>query len=82
MKPRGLYGQKEGNEHRSAVSSFAERLEDNAVVEGNAVAVLRSCVKTHDWTAFQVEVQKLRAAGHSQARLDSMIARASSGVRL
>lgn len=82
MKNRGLYGQSEGNEHRNATASFEERLDDNELVEGAAVKALRSCVKSHDWTALQVEVQKLKAAGHSQARIDSMIARASSGVRL
>jgi len=82
---RGLYGQNEGNENRSAADSMSERIADNEVVEGPHVAVLRRIIKDRqpDWRKrFDAKVAELRREGFSQSRIDSMVTRSYAGVRL
>jgi hypothetical protein len=82
MKHKGLYGQAQGNERRQDLSAFNERLEDNEIVEGQHVAVLRSRFEERNWTAFTAYANELKIKGFSQPRIDSIVARASSGLRL
>lgn len=82
MKHRGLYGQSEGNETRSADSCFQERLADNQSIEGEHVAALRRMVKEKNWGAFNTKLEDLRRAGFSNSRISAMTTSAMAGVRL
>ena len=82
MKHRGLYGAAEGNETRRSADSFADHLADNDIVEGHDVAVLRARFEEKDWKRFSAFVEDMRQRKYNQTRIDSVVARASSGVRL
>ena len=79
---RGLYGQSEGNETRSAFDSLNERIADNEIVEGSHVAHLRRLLKAKNWNALNRLVDELRSSGFKANRIDSMLTRAGAGVRL
>jgi hypothetical protein len=78
---RGLYGQSEGNERRSAVATFGDRITENDLVEGDHVAVIRRMVSERKWKDVTAFTAKLRNAGHSKDRVDSMVSRAMAGLR-
>ena len=79
---RGLYGQREGNEFRVNADVLADRYADNDLLEGNHVENLREYAKNLQWTEFQKYCDSLRADGFSRSRVESIINRALSGVRL
>ena len=79
---RGLYGSLEGNEKRLATDCMASQIDANETVEGDEVATLRRMASEQDWNAFQAFCGKLKAKGHAQFRIDSMVVRAMAGVRL
>lgn len=81
---RGRYpGQFQGDEHRPGDASLNERFQENDLVEGEEVAILKARfkegVQTGNWTAYQNYIEELQRAGHSQSRIDSMVARAGMG---
>ena len=82
MKRRGLYGQLEGNERRNADASFADHCEDNRVVEGEQVAVLRRMAIEHNWKQIASYTAELKTKGFAQRRIDSMISTAMVGVKV
>ena len=82
MRNRGLYGQAEGNETRSAADSMAERIADNELIEGEHVASLRRMIQGKDWKNLDLKVKALYKMGFDGKRVDSMVTRAYSGVRL
>lgn len=81
---RGRYpGQLQGDEHRPGTDSWNERYEENTLVEGKEVAILKTKFKhgiqTGDWNPYKEYIRKLQIDGHSQNRIDSMVARAGIG---
>lgn len=79
---RGRYqGQLQGDEHRTHDSVLDERYLDNEVVEGEHVQKLRNYAKTHSWVEFTRYTQQLKEEGFSQHRIDSMVSRATVGLR-
>jgi len=79
MAHRGLYGQAEGNERRTEAATYAEALADNEVVEGHIVTELRRLWRAKRFAAFQAVTERLRAEGHSEGRVASMVTRATVG---
>lgn len=80
---RGRYqGQLQGDENRPDSSVITDIFDDNDVVEGEFVKVLRRMAGSGDWDSFNNYLQKLRNDGHSQARVNSMMSRAMHGVKL
>lgn len=80
--PRGLYNQSQGDEHRPSASAFVDRLADNDLIEGEDVTRLRALAKRKEWKKFSAHVQKMKEKGIGQKRIDSIVTRATSGVRL
>lgn len=78
---RQLYGGREADEFRSSGEAFADRLRDNEIAEGEHVTVLRRMASERAWDQLTCYVEKLREQGHSQARVDSMVARSTTGLR-
>jgi len=78
---RGIYGQSEGNESRSRFETFGDRITENQLVEGDLVATIKRMVAERAWNDITKFTNRLRAQGHSQARVDSMISRAMAGMR-
>lgn len=74
-------GQLQGDEHRTQDSALDERYLDNEVVEGEHVRRLRNYAKTHSWVEFTRYTQKLQEEGFSKNRIDSMVSRATMGLR-
>jgi hypothetical protein len=80
MKPRGRYNQKEGNESRSSIAIMEERIEDNRLIEGPHIAVLKRMAQEKDWKAFQGYVDtKLKE--FNRARQDSIVVCATQGIK-
>ena len=81
---RGLYGQQQADSHNTATAVFSERLADNEVSEGEVVARLRNILTNGSPKRFDAAskyMEKLRVDGFSDARIRSIYARASAGVR-
>jgi hypothetical protein len=78
---RGIYGQRQGDEARTAAATFADRILDNQIAEGQEVAVLRRMASERQWDCITAFTLKLSAAGHSKSRIDSMLSRALAGLR-
>jgi len=78
---RGLYGQSEGNERRNQVATFGDRINENQLVEGEHVAVIRRMVGERKWDDVTRFTDKLKRQGHSQDRVDSMVSRAMAGQK-
>ena len=76
-------GQEQGDEHRPGSASWADRYEENDLVEGKEVAILKTKFKhgisTGDWGPYNDYIIELQKAGHSKNRIDSMVARAGMG---
>lgn len=82
MKHRGLYGQSEGNDNRSSADFMVERMDENERIEGHHVAALRRMFSERDWTNYNNKITSLLKEGFKQNRIDSMVARASAGLKL
>ena len=82
MAGKGLYGQMQGNERRAAGASVREHYSDNAVAEGDEIAVLRRMLSDKDLQAAADFMETLRSKGHSDHRVAMMYGQASAGVRL
>ena len=78
---RGTYGQNEGNETRSSFAVFGDRIIENDIAEGAHVSALRKMASYRNWKAVTAYTDNLRKCGHSQLRVDSMISRATAGLR-
>lgn len=76
-----VYGGREADEFRSPGDSWEGRLHENEVAEGQHVATFRRMATERAWEAFQKYSEKLRTQGHSQARVDSMVARSTAGLK-
>jgi len=76
-----VYGGREADEFRSQKDAWEGRLQDNQIAEGGEVATLRRMASERDWDAFQKFSEKLRLLGHSQGRVDSMVARSTAGLK-
>ena len=76
-----VYGGREADEFRGRQDAWEGRLHENEVAEGTEVATLRRMASEQNWTAFQAYSEKLRLAGHSQARVDSMVSRSTAGLK-
>ena len=80
---RALYqGQLAGDEQRGAADSMGERLLDNEIVEGQEVADMRQLFKSGDWPALNRYTDNLRWTGWSIDRVQSMLTRATTDVRM
>jgi hypothetical protein len=79
-KPRGLYGQAEGNE--SNPQSFAIHCQDNQTVEGAEVETLRRMFTERKFNAFNAKVDAMRKAGWSHARINVVVTGATCKVRI
>ena len=77
---RGLYGQKQGDENRNAVSCVAEHFADNNVAEGEIVNVLRNFLSRKDLQGAAEYMETLRVKGHSDHRISMMYGQASAGI--
>jgi len=81
MAYRGLYRQSEGNEHRQQSEAAAEYYADNEVVERGEANILKAMLKQKRWDAITKHVAGLRKQGWRQMRIDSVISRASFGLK-
>ena len=79
---KGLYGQLQGNESRIGTAVQTDHFHASDVAEGHEVAVLNRMLKERDWKGVEKFTSELKAAGHAQWRIDSIINKASYGVRL
>jgi len=80
---RGRYpGQLQGDEFRPGDAGFTDALEDNEVVEGQYVNIMKSMVRDKRWDALEKYVLKLKNEGHSPNRVNSMLTRAMYGMKL
>ena len=80
---RGLYGQTQGDETRTAGAKLGERIADNEIAEGTVVATFRAMmIDKARWAQVDPYAQGLKAKGWSQARIDSCIRRATYDLRL
>ena len=80
---RALYqGQLAGDEQRGAADSMGERLLDNEIVEGQEVAEIKRLFKCGDWPALNRYTDRLLHTGWSIDRVQSMLTRATTGVRM
>jgi len=75
-------GQLEGDENRPQSSSFQEAIQDNELVEGEHVKMLRTFLGRKDWNKFEAYVQKLKDEGHSEHRIQTMISNAIYKAKL
>ena len=80
-KPR-YQGQLEGDEFRPQSSSFQEAIQDNELVEGEHVKMLRTFLGRKDWKKFEAYVQKLKDEGNSEHRIQTMISNAMHRAKL
>ena len=78
---RGLYGMAEGNEKRTGFETFGDRIVENDLVEGTEVATMRRMVTEREWKQVESYTTRLRKAGHSKDRVDSMLSRAMAGLK-
>jgi len=74
-------GQMQGDESRPGSSALVERIDDNELVEGKEVNILKQMIKRKDWAGVESYSQKLKNEGHSEDRVNSMLTRAMYGVR-
>jgi len=74
-------GQMQGDENRPGSSALVERIDDNELIEGKEVNILRQMIKRKDWNGVESYSQKLKNEGHSEDRVNSMLTRAMYGVR-
>lgn len=72
-------GQLQGDENRPGQSFMEERFQENELVEGPLVANLRAYFKAGNWDEFNRYVDQLRAEGHAEQRIQSMISSATLG---
>jgi len=78
---RGLYGQRQGDEGRTAFVTFGDRITENQIVEGDHVRVIRKMASSRRWEALTAYTDGLLKQGHSKTRVDSMVSRATAGLR-
>lgn len=78
---RQLYGGREADEFRPRQDLWEDRLKENQAVEGKHVATLRRMAEKRDWDAYQAYSERLRREGHTQARVDSMVASSTAGLK-
>jgi hypothetical protein len=76
----GLYGQAQGNETRNGIAVRDERYLDNDLIEGEHVVALREMAREQNWHAVEGYVAIMKIEGWAQARIDSMIRRATYGL--
>ena len=69
----------QGDEQRGIPGVLEERYTENELVEGEHVAKLASFFKMQDWDGFNRYVEQLRIDGHSESRVNSMVASATRG---
>lgn len=82
-KERGLYNLDEGNSHRNSnlqgqQSAWQDHLDDNELIEGDAVKVLARMFKEKKFDDYNNYIKSLKEQGYSDARIQSMIARSYS----
>ena len=80
---RGRYkGQLQGDEYRPGDAGLMDRLDENELVEGNLVEILKRMVEEKNWNGITSFTQKLKNEGHRDDRIQSMLTRAMYGLRL
>ena len=82
MAGKGLYGQMQGNERRAAGAAICEHYSDNAVAEGDEIAVLRNLLSNKNLQGAADFMEVLRDKGHSDHRIAMMYGQVSAGIRL
>lgn len=81
MKNRGLYHGAQGDERRQSSAAVAEQLDINDTIEGHEISVLRRMLGEQAWTEITAYCASLKAKGFAQFRIDSMMNRASCGIK-
>lgn len=75
-------GQLQGDEYRPSDQSFEDVLLDAEIVEGEYVKELRNMAKSNNFKGIKIYLDKLRAEGHKETRLQSMLSKAMYGIKL
>jgi len=81
MAGRGLYGQVQGDANRTATACMGERIADNQVVEGDAIARLKAMLSQKRFDAASEFMERLRTEGYADHRIRAIYGMASAGVR-
>ncbi|MFW6009168.1 MAG: hypothetical protein ACOCP8_07885 [archaeon] len=83
QRNRGLYNQPQTDEHRGKSQALKERYQENEIVEGEHVDMLKQFWQqgknSGNWINFNNYIKKLQNDGFDSKRIDSMISRATIG---
>lgn len=75
-------GQLQGDEYRPSSQSFEESLLDSEIIEGEYIKKLRNMAQNKNFKGMNIYLDKLRAEGHKENRLQSMLSKAMYGIKL
>ncbi len=76
---RGRYPGQDENVPRDMMGTI---IDDNELVEGEHVKTLHRMAVEGQWDSFNGYIEKLKGAGHSPTRINSMMTRSMHGVKL
>tara|TARA_Y100000034_G_scaffold124105_1_gene171830 strand:+ start:1054 stop:1299 length:246 start_codon:yes stop_codon:yes gene_type:complete len=79
--PRGLYNQKQGDEHRFSQAAVQEHYDDNESIEGPVAAVIRRMMDERKHAEVDAYVDKLRSQEWSQTRIEAVLSKAMLGMK-